>query len=109
MTHLTHLEIYYNGLSDISPLEGLTNLSVVYFSGNNISDISPLEGLTNLTYLILYRNNVTDISPLVSNSGIGSGDTVHVNENLLDCNDAATLNDIATLEERGVILGHDCH
>jgi len=44
----------------------------------------------------------------VSNSAIGSGHAVRVDDNPLDCDDAATRADLATLEERGVALTHDC-
>ncbi|WP_333457962.1 leucine-rich repeat domain-containing protein [Microcoleus sp. herbarium5] len=36
-------------MSDIKPLESLTNLKQLDLNGNDISDIKPLESLTNLT------------------------------------------------------------
>ena len=90
--NLTHLDLSYNAISDISPLTGLTNLTYLNLQGksfvdvsplvdispliglrnltwlnlndNAISDISPLEGLTNLTVLWLGNNTISDISPL---------------------------------------------
>jgi len=44
----------------------------------------------------------------VDNSSIDDGDSVRIDGNPLDCDDAATLRYIATLEERGVDLSHDC-
>ena len=63
-TNLTGLWLGDNSISDISPLEGLNNLTDLRLSSNSISDISPLEGLNNLTYLNLSGNSISDISPL---------------------------------------------
>ena len=49
--------------------------------GNSISNISALSGLTNLTELDLTGNWVRDLSPLASNTGLGTGDTVYLNDN----------------------------
>ncbi len=108
LTHLTDLYVWGNNLTDISPLIWLTDLTTLHLNDNNISDISPLAGLTHLTDLELYSNSISDISPLVSNSGIDSGDSVDIHDTPLDCDDAATQDYISTLEERGVILTHDC-
>ena len=51
------------------------------YMGNSISNISALSGLTNLTVLDLTGNWVRDISPLASNTGLGTGDTVYLNDN----------------------------
>ena len=37
---------------------------------NQISDISPLEGLTNLAILQIYSNQISNISSLVNNPGL---------------------------------------
>ena len=63
-TNLTDLRLRGNSISDISPLEGLNNLTYLNLSGNSISDISPLEGPNNLKILDLERNSISDISPL---------------------------------------------
>jgi Leucine-rich repeat (LRR) protein len=52
--------------SDLSALEGLTNLRRLTLERNNISDISPLQNLLNLDFLWLWRNNIVDISALAS-------------------------------------------
>ncbi len=70
---LTHLDVgwYYNFdeekyfnnyIEDISPLETLTSLEVLYFRGNQVSDISGVENLTNLRRVDFGGNQVTDIS-----------------------------------------------
>ncbi len=53
-----------NRLSDITPLQNLTNLTDLNLGSNNISDITPLRNLTNLTRLILQYNRISDITPL---------------------------------------------
>ena len=47
---------------------------------NGISNISALSGLTNLTVLDLTGNGVLDLSPLASNTGLGTGDTVYLRD-----------------------------
>lgn len=86
-THLTHLILWDNDLTDISALESATSLKQLFLnnaqitdltplaaltaledlavSGNEVSDISPLDDLVNLKYLKLDHNSVTDASPLV--------------------------------------------
>ena len=53
-----------NGISDLSPLRNLTNLTVLGLAGNSISDASPLGKLTNLEVLLLDNNSISDVSPL---------------------------------------------
>jgi Leucine-rich repeat (LRR) protein len=108
LINLDYVNLDNNTIIDISPLSGMARLYKVYLEGNQITDISPLAGLTNLTGLYLSQNNISDISALVSNPGIDSGDDVVIRDNPLDCDDAVTQGYIATLEERGVNLSHDC-
>ena len=63
-TQLTRLVVMYKDISDISPLAGLTSLTILDLRGNNISDVTPLENLVNLEKLWLSENPITDISPL---------------------------------------------
>mgnify|MGYP001604725122 FL=1 len=49
-------------ISDLGPLSGLTNLTVLLLVSNQISDLSPLSGLTNLSRLDLRSNQITDLS-----------------------------------------------
>ena len=55
---------YDNAISNISPIKGLTRLTLLDLAGNNVSDISALSGLTRLMNLRLYNNPISDISPL---------------------------------------------
>ena len=64
MTKLKKLFVRKNAIIDISPLKNLSNLTVLGFSGNLITDISPLKDMTNLTSLGLGANQIGDISPL---------------------------------------------
>ncbi|MEG5160391.1 leucine-rich repeat domain-containing protein [Microcoleus sp. AT3-A2] len=63
---LTKLDLSYSNISDIKPLESLTNLKQLDLNGNDISDIKPLESLTNLKQLDLNGNDISDIKPLES-------------------------------------------
>ena len=65
MATLTHLEAHKANISDLTGLEGATNLTELILDNNSISDISPMAGLTNLTELILWDNNISDISAVV--------------------------------------------
>ena len=65
LTSLYHLRATANGISDVSPLVALTGkLSQLILTDNTISNIAPLESLTNLTYLILNNNKITDLTAL---------------------------------------------
>ena len=100
METLTELDVAGNRISNFTGLEHATNLTGLVLNNNSISDISWLSGLTNLTQLHLYDNNISDLSPLVSNTGLGSGDTVDVRGNPLN---AVSINThIPTLQGRGV-------
>ena len=53
-----------NKVSDLSPLENLTNLRNLDLGFNAVSRLFPLRYLTNLKRLNLVENQITDISPL---------------------------------------------
>ena len=93
-----------NSISDISHLSDLTKLTTLSLWGNNISDISHLSDLTKLTTLDLWGNRISDISPLVSNTGLGSGDTVDLSGNPLSYPSIYT--HIPALRTRGVSVGY---
>ena len=108
LTNLTWLNLWgnYLGISDISHLSGLTNLTWLSLGFNgSISDVSALSGLTNLTDLRLNVNRISDISPLVSNTGLGTGDTVNLAGNLLSYPSIYT--HIPALKTRGVKVSFD--
>jgi internalin A len=64
LTALTNLNLSGNQIIDLSPLQGLTALTNLELEGNQIIDLSPLQGLTALTNLELERNQIIDLSPL---------------------------------------------
>ncbi len=67
LSSLTELSLYNNNqISDIQPLQSLTNLTSLALISNQISDIKPLASLTKLTSLQLYTNQIRDIKPLAS-------------------------------------------
>ena len=66
LTNLTGLNLENNQISDITPLQSLTNLTKLNLENNQISDISPLQSLTNLTCLYMENNQISDITPLQS-------------------------------------------
>ena len=105
LTNLTYLDLDGNSISDISGVSELTGLTRLEIGGSNISDLSPLANLTNLTILWLYGNNISDLSPLVTNTGLGDGDEVYVDENPLSYTSIKT--HIPTLRERGVVVSAD--
>ena len=104
-TNLMLLELGNNFISDLSPLKGLTKLVRLDLNNNSISDLSPLKGLTNLKYLLLDNNSISDISPLVANTGLGEGDLVEVSENPL--NPVSINTHIPALQDRGVSVDFD--
>ena len=105
LTKLTRLDFGNNFIADISPVAGLDNLTSLWLWDNSISDISSVTGLTNLTKLGLWGNSISDISPLVANIGLGSGDTVYVQNNPLSYQSIHT--HIPALQSRGVTVEFD--
>jgi internalin A len=109
LTNLTSIIFVGNEIVDVSSLELLTKLTYVNLAGNKIADISPLASLTNLKTLYVTTNNIVDISPLTNNAGLGSGDTVDIKSNPIDCTSPDMQAAIEELLNRGVDLTHDCN
>src|SRR5919199_1430007 len=103
LSSFTELSLYNNNqISDIKPLQSLTNLTELYLinnqiSDNQISDIKPLESLTNLTVLSLSNNQINDIKPLESLTKLTRLD-LHFNE----INDIKPLQSLTNLTELGL-------
>lgn len=64
---LKALDLGHNSITDISFLEGLTELEVLILADNRIEDITPLRALRKLRYTELFMNRITDVSPLADN------------------------------------------
>jgi Leucine-rich repeat (LRR) protein len=64
--NVEELYLSNNQISDLKPLQSLTNLKKIYLRGNKIKDITPLQSLTNLTELDIKSNGINDLGPLCS-------------------------------------------
>ena len=104
-TNLTYLFLWDNAISDLTPLSNLTNLQFLDLQGNSVSDLSPVMGLTNLIFLGIRNNSVSELSPLVSNRGLGKKNAVNVKGNLL--NYLSIYRHIPVLQRRGVQVSFD--
>ena len=66
---LQALEVLFlgdNDIGDLTPLAGLSRLRALDLSHNQVQDIAPLSGLDQLTYLNLEGNSIGDLAPLSS-------------------------------------------
>ena len=99
-TNLTYLFLWNNAISDLTPLSSLTSLQFLDLQGNSVSDLSPVMGLTNLIFLGLRDNSVSELLPVVANTGLGEKNAVNVKGNLL--NYPSIYTHIPTLQSRGV-------
>lgn len=63
---LVYLQIGGNQITDLSALEGFSQLGSLYAENNQIKEITPLRKLTNLGVLNLNNNLVYDLEPLRS-------------------------------------------
>ncbi len=100
LVHLRICNLGSNHINSITPLSGLVELVGLDLQINEITDISPLAGLTNLQSLFLGENGISDIQPLVDNTGLATGDIVHLDGNPLS--QESTEQFIPALEARGV-------
>ena len=91
LTDLTDLTLGLRGnyIEDITPLEDLTGLVVLYLHDNDITDLTPLGGLTGLKDLDLSANfALSDLTPLSSLTNLED----------LDLSANFALNDLTGLE-----------
>jgi Leucine-rich repeat (LRR) protein len=77
---------------------------------NQVSDLEPISGLTNLSLVLtLSENDITDLAPLLTNAalgGLGAGDIVTLFDNPLS--DYARTNQIPRLEnDYGITVDYD--
>ena len=129
LASLEVLNLSENAVSDLAPLAGLTRLTNLYLSRNPILDFAQLSAITSLerlhldqigmsnvdlaalsdcaslTQLHLQGNQISDVSSLLLNRGIGDGDRVFLEGNLLSVKTIET--DIPALVERGVEVSFD--
>ncbi|MEG4352489.1 leucine-rich repeat domain-containing protein [Microcoleus sp. LAD1_D3] len=95
LSSMTELDLSNTGISDISILGSLTNLSTLSLDCNQNTDISILGSLTNLTTLDLSDNQITDISFLGSLTNLS---TLNLNDNKIsDISILGSLTNLTTL------------
>ena len=95
LTNLTWLDLDDNNITDISPLSGLTNLEVLGLRDNSISNISAVRGLTNMTRLELSGNPITDVSAV---AGLTNLTELYLRDNsIIDISAMARLTNLTLL------------
>jgi Leucine-rich repeat (LRR) protein len=104
MVALTWLDASYNQITDIAALQYVSSLTYLDLAYNEVSDITALQYPTSLSDIHLLHNQVSDVSPLVSNSGLGSGDSVGLVDNPLS--DESKNVYIPQLEAKGVTVSY---
>ena len=82
------------GLQDVSALAGLTNLETLILNNTGVSDVSALTSLTNLETLILNNTGVSDVSALTSLTNL-----VMLRLRFTDVSDVSSLASLTNLEE----------
>lgn len=70
LSELEYICFDNNNISDISFMRSMTHLKHISGNNNSISDISVLSGLTELENVFLGDNYITDISPLKNSRGL---------------------------------------
>ena len=64
LAKLTELNLKNNKIVNIEALGQLTNLEQLDLEGNQVNDISSLRHINSLTFVDISRNDITDIKPL---------------------------------------------
>ncbi len=77
LENVTNLSLRSNHISDVSQLSGLTTLSYLALDANEITDLKPLAKLNKLNYLSLSANPLSDIGPL---SGLTAVTSLYLND-----------------------------
>ncbi|MCX5771665.1 MAG: leucine-rich repeat domain-containing protein [Candidatus Hydrogenedentes bacterium] len=115
LSDLYFLDASDNNISDISRLVDLKEMIYLYLHDNQITEVTVLAGYPNLSVATLANNKITDISPLVANAGLGDewyGQPYPQVHDMVDVR-GNTLsvenicNDIRTLRLRNVIVKTD--
>ena len=65
------LYLYMNQVSDVSPLENLTNLLYISLGKNKVTDITHLKKLSQLRGVDLAHNQIRDFSVLYQLENLG--------------------------------------
>ncbi len=98
LTNLEELRLeVMPGLRDVSALAGLTNLKTLNLWGTGVSDVSALASLTNLERLFLSDTGVSDVSALAHLTNL---ETLRLNDT--GVSDVSALARLTNLETLGV-------
>ncbi len=98
------LDVRNAGPGYLVGVQNLTNLTELGLAFNGLTDISVLSGLTNLTRLTLdYNANLSNIQPLLDNAGLArAGNRVDLSGTNVACAD------VAVLKAKLVTVTSDC-
>lgn len=109
LINVERLELWGLADVDLTPVHGLTQVEHLALSGTGMDDSEAafLEDMTALSALYLEDNDLTSIAPLLANTGLGDGDEVWINNNLLDLSDSNVMDDIQELIGRGVSVHYE--
>ena len=80
---IIRLEAFAAGISDLTGIDQIQGLEVLYLAANTVTEIAALANLSQLSTVDLTDNRVSDISPLVDNLELGDGDWISLNGNPL--------------------------
>ncbi|MDR0918124.1 MAG: InlB B-repeat-containing protein, partial [Oscillospiraceae bacterium] len=81
MTNLTELRLQNNKISNIKALRKCKNLQAIYLGNNNLSNVEWLDYCTNLKLIYVNNNAISDISYLISLTQLES---INVSNNNID-------------------------
>jgi len=95
LVKVRELDLSGKGLSDLSPLAGLTGVKSLYLNDNPLSDLAPLSGLTGLLTLSLNRCQIVNLRPLRNLDGL-----VYLN---LDNNQISDLTPVVGLKKLEIL------
>ena len=95
LENVTNLSLRSNRIDDLSKLSGLSGLSYLALDANNIADLKPLAALTKLNYLSLSGNPVSDIGSL---GGLTAVTSLYLNDTkVVDLSPLARLSNVVYL------------
>lgn len=66
LLNLTYIDAQSTAIADLSPLSGHYALTTVYLSGGTFSDISVVSGWPNIQKLMLQNDYIEDLTPLAN-------------------------------------------
>ena len=121
LSYIEDLSLLNNGITNISPLSGLTSLRRLALGWNNITDVTALSNLTELKSLGLWNNQIANIDALsglsnltyldvaynnISNLGVVSG-MPELNELWINNNKIADISPLAGNQKLMVLMQCD--